>query len=446
MQTVLFIELGDGGQEPLGSMYVAAALGAHGVRVMVTTAAEVTKTLYAMKGNPPDYLMFSVTTGKHRKAEKLYEELYHSYAISGIFGGPHFLYADDINLPNDIPRVIFRGECDNITPQDLIGGGVVSLPVPMDLDEVPLPRREPFYNAIPAMGKNRIRNIITARGCAFNCHYCGAHLAKAVQGTNKIRHRTPSSVVAEAQKISAPSTIISFVDDVFGSDMDWLERFAKQWIKIGKPPFFCQLRPELVTADRLKLLKQAGVLNISIGVETGTEEIRKQVLGRTATNEKIRSAAKMLHEYSIPFRTYNMIGIPCTQDPTEEAWKTLLLNVELDPDLAWCSILSVYPGTKLAAKVLEHYSLLDEDDLYSQAGEDFFTHCPTWVPEHKKIERLQRLWTLASKGNDLTRWLVKNVLLNLPIEAWPWLENKLGKELKDKYSRSKLWGIDKYTE
>lgn len=49
--------------------------------------------------------------------------------------------------------------------------------------------------------------------------------------------------------------------------------------------FGCSIRPETVTDRKAELIKEIGVVAASLGIESGNERIRKEVLWRHMTNE-----------------------------------------------------------------------------------------------------------------------------------------------------------------
>jgi len=61
----------------------------------------------------------------------------------------------------------------------------------------------------------------------------------------------------------------------------------------------CDERVELLTDDRVKLLKEANCKQVYLGVESGDEELRKLVLERTMSNELLRKGVDRLHDNGI---------------------------------------------------------------------------------------------------------------------------------------------------
>ena len=73
-------------------------------------------------------------------------------------------------------------------------------------------------------------------------------------------------------------------DDTFTKNKMWLKDFLERYIKEINIPFNCNARPETVSIEVMKLLKESGCNIVSIGVESGNEELRKNILKRKITN------------------------------------------------------------------------------------------------------------------------------------------------------------------
>ena len=193
--------------------------------------------------------------------------------------------------------------------------------------------------------------------------------------------------------------LVSFQDDIFGIDLEWLEKFSKLYQKV-RIPFFAQLRPRLITEDRVRLLKEAGIHIVSFAIESGNEKTRRDFLDREEPNEVIEKGAALLHKYGIKFRMQNMLGIP-VEDPLSDALETLRFNIKCKPTLSWCSLLQAYPGTAIAKKVVKMGFVKTEEDLMPLVNSTFFDESSLPIKGKKQIERLQKYWSAVVR--------------------WPWL-------------------------
>ncbi|MDP8217404.1 MAG: radical SAM protein [Candidatus Theseobacter exili] len=138
-----------------------------------------------------------------------------------------------------------------------------------------------------------------------------------------------------------------FCDDVFVLDKQWLEQFCETYYKEIGLPFRCQARPEMLNPEICKLLKNAGCFNIQMGIEAGNERIRKDVLKRRMTDERIIQAAQSVKKAGMTLYVYNMVGLPFETE--KEILETIELNKKVKPDFMQSSIFQPYPGTELKA-------------------------------------------------------------------------------------------------
>ncbi|KKK79593.1 hypothetical protein LCGC14_2831950, partial [marine sediment metagenome] len=156
----------------------------------------------------------------------------------------------------------------------------------------------------------------------------------------------------------------------------------------------------LITEDRVKLIKEAGVHIISFAIENGNEKTRKEILDRDEPNELIEKGCKLLHRYGIKFRMQNMLGLP-VDNPLDDALETLRFNIKTKPSLSWCSLLQPYPGTAIADYVVKKGFVKSMNDLIPMIDSTFFNSVFLPIKDSEKIVRLHRYWSA--------------------IVRWPWL-------------------------
>jgi anaerobic magnesium-protoporphyrin IX monomethyl ester cyclase len=107
-----------------------------------------------------------------------------------------------------------------------------------------------------------------------------------------------------------PLEFVVFVDDTFVLSPGWLAEFAAEYPRQVGLPFFCNTRANLVTAEQVRLLREAGCHTVSMGVESGNDRIRNDLLKRQMSREQILDAARLIHEGGLRLTTTNMIGLP----------------------------------------------------------------------------------------------------------------------------------------
>ena len=142
-----------------------------------------------------------------------------------------------------------------------------------------------------------------------------------------------------------PSRILNFDDDTFFKNEKWLFNFLDEYKKITKIPFNCNTRPETLTEEICKKLKEANCNSVSIGIESGSEQLRKKILKRHMSNKAIIKAFRMLKKYKIKSSSFNMVGFP--GETYKDYLETVKLNRKIKPDMMQISIFYPYKGTEL---------------------------------------------------------------------------------------------------
>jgi len=216
---------------------------------------------------------------------------------------------------------------------------------------------------------------------------------------------------------------VVFLDDTFILDRRWLAEFADRYPREVGLPFFCNVRANLVNAETVGALQRAGCHSVSMGVETGNDQVRNDLLKRDVSKEEILQAARLLRESGIQFTTTNMIGLPATT--WENDLETLELNIACRPAYAHAFMFQPYPRTALGEFARQNDLMVGSfDDIGAVAWDDSVLR---FSKERKrKLRNLQRFFAILV---EWPRWrpFVERVLLPLPHNPLYWLLNKLWK-------------------
>ena len=418
--------------DPLGLFHLSSIARQEGwePKIILGKRPNYEEINIALKDFQPDIFGFTLYTGNHTDMERNLQKIKKEKKdLITIVGGPHPTYfpedskkyADFIVIGEGFNsfRKILRGEADK---------GIVHL---TKTEPFPLPDRKSFYRENDSHNKNPIKNVITSVGCAFKCTHCyNSSNIREVKGFNveqvkdmeqalsskrffPYTQRNVDEVIEEIRilkEISPYTKMLFLEDDIFGIDLDWLEKFADKYN--SKLPFHANMRFEFIDPSkekgrkRLELLKRAGCNGLSLAIESGDETIRKEILNRNTPEELIFEVMHALKENDLRVRTYNMLGFPygTTTTPTkmnlDADLQTLELNVRLKketglPTFAWASTLMPYPGTKIA-QYCSKYGFYDEnlDDLYGDETyriNSVLGHLKKWVGPDENIKEQERL-------------------------------------------------------
>lgn len=230
-------------------------------------------------------------------------------------------------------------------------------PLLADLDRLPDPDTDIFDFKSLMSSKEQSGEFTASRGCPYRCIYCCNHAIRAVYPNpgDYVRFRSVDRVISHVRDTLDRYPFlkyVSFNDDILGLNMDWLGEFVQKYTAEIGLPFLCNARVELINPEFIDLIKRAGCTTLYIGVESGNEKIRFQVLDRRMSNEQIIQAFGLCREAGIQTRTFNMVGLPF--EDLRKIDETIRLNARLAPIGVMVSIFYPYPGSHLHQVCLEN--------------------------------------------------------------------------------------------
>jgi radical SAM superfamily enzyme YgiQ (UPF0313 family) len=356
---------------PMNLTYLAAISekDGHEVRIIDGEAEEIgiPGMVSLMKEFSPDLIGITATTPFYHIAVNLANELKENVNSKIIIGGPHitvlkeeaffdcfdfaFIGEADVSWlkflksydkkedPALIKGIIYRKNGKNYYT-----GQSESL---MDINSLPIPARHLLknekYNIGTLEGIKRFTSITTVRGCPFNCIFCSTK----VFGKD-FRRRNPQLVIEEIKECVNKYRIehFSFSDDTLTLNRDHIVEICRLIIKEDiKITFEGSTRANLVDEDLIKLMKDAGLIRISFGLESVDEKIR-ETMKKMVPLESYVIANKLTNKYRIETLNSCMIGLP--GETLETIKKTLkFLRESKDIKEANISIAVPYPGTEL---------------------------------------------------------------------------------------------------
>jgi len=199
-----------------------------------------------------------------------------------------------------------------------------------------------------------------------------------------LRRRSVDNVIEELktnrQKIGFRS--VYFWDDAFIINKKWLKEFSSKYREEIGLPFHCLSRPEDIDESAVALLQNAGCKHVNMGIESGSESIRRKILDRQMSDEQIIHAARLIKEHGMKLNVFNMFGIP-TEGP-EEMWETAALNEKISPHGTFAFIFSPFPGTAITDYARREGMMSDSDvenmkngildSILSERGETNLSH------------------------------------------------------------------------
>jgi radical SAM superfamily enzyme YgiQ (UPF0313 family) len=248
--------------------------------------------------------------------------------------------------PANIPNLWFKRSdgIDKNSPRPFIA----------DLDVLPFPDRAMWSEWIEEGAESRY-SVLLARGCPFNCTYCCNHALRKLTDGRYVRFRSPANILAEikdiAESLSGKKEIYLEVE-TFGADQTWaLELFAglKNLNQTLPEPIAyganIRITPGFDFSELFAACQAANFRFINIGLESGSDRVRREILKRYYSNDDIIKTVKLARQYGLQVALFNMVGLP-TETPAEFE-ETIKVNRDCQPDWHMTSIFYPYPGTDL---------------------------------------------------------------------------------------------------
>lgn len=154
--------------------------------------------------------------------------------------------------------------------------------------------------------------ISCSRGCPFSCSFCcSINIRRLYKNKGKyLRFRSVENVISELKEaISKNNKIkeIRFWDEVFSSEEGWIEDFSKRYKTEIGIPFHIWGHPLMIKEKTIRLLAEAGLKRIVVGIQSGSPSVRNNIFNRPETNEQIINASKILCKYKIEEVYYDLM-------------------------------------------------------------------------------------------------------------------------------------------
>jgi radical SAM superfamily enzyme YgiQ (UPF0313 family) len=113
-----------------------------------------------------------------------------------------------------------------------------------------------------------------------------------------IRQRSISHVIKElkyAQQHFPNLKKITFWDEVFSLKQDWIAEFANRYKEEIGLPFKASLHPKFVSPEIIALLTNSGLEELVMGIQSGSERVRREVFQRPTPSLEMKCAFEIIH-------------------------------------------------------------------------------------------------------------------------------------------------------
>jgi anaerobic magnesium-protoporphyrin IX monomethyl ester cyclase len=253
---------------------------------------------------------------------------------------------------DQVPSLTFR-RGDEVVPHRAHGSFTGFL-------ESPYPAWDLFDLAVyklPLVNESYVL-VETSRGCPYTCDFC---VAPIHQG-RKFRERSAKALVDEIERGYREFGLTFFYlwGDTVTLNVKSFSAFCEELIARNLPiQWFGNARADNLTdLEFVKRLRRAGCWMLALGIETESEETRKD-MSKRLEGEKIRTAVRHMRTAGIRSFGFFILGYP--GDTVQSLERTIDYAIELDPDFANFYPAVPYPGTELYAKARKEGLLASED-------------------------------------------------------------------------------------
>jgi radical SAM superfamily enzyme YgiQ (UPF0313 family) len=243
-------------------------------------------------------------------------------------------------------------------PATYLRNGLCTTPsfVP-SLDAFPLPEPS-FWQHFSGAEALRIP-VQSRRGCPLDCIYCST---SAIEG-RPVRKRSPESVLSWLAQLRAHGfRSFHFVDNTFNLPPSYAKELCHKLIQAELGiDWWAIVYPKWVDRELAELMAKAGCTLVSLGFESGSEPILKQLNKRFSCAD-VRAVSETLSATGIKRNGFLLLGAPGEKRETVEESLAFADSLHLD-GLKITVGLRIYPGTVLAGIAVAEGLLRPDDDL-----------------------------------------------------------------------------------
>ena len=333
---------------PLGILYVASMLRKQGYDVQVldlTGKKDYDKEVLDYASQSYDAYGLTATSpdlGQAIHILKLLKKASPKNKV--ILGGPHATVGPQTCLSYGFDKVVVGDGWTGakMAIEDESDQKLILAPMLENFDDAPFPARdlidmdsyEYYISGIPAT------NVMTQLGCPYGCAFCSGRNQAEYR---RMRLRSISNVMKE----------LDMLHDVYGFDcfmiyddeiniiknrtIDLMKEFEKRNYK-----FRAYIKTNLFDDESAKAMAKGGALELSTGVESGSNKILK-IIDKQTTYDINTNFVKLCKKYGIYSKAFLIVGLP--GETYEDIMLTKKWILDAKPDYFNLGINTPYPGS-----------------------------------------------------------------------------------------------------
>jgi anaerobic magnesium-protoporphyrin IX monomethyl ester cyclase len=397
---------------PQGLLSLASYLAAQGHDVFVydclgpDAPLDLQKQAQAILAYNPQIVGFSATTSSFPDAADLAQIIKnHSSDIKTLCGGVHVSALEKVLL-RDYPAFDFlaAGEGEE-TIAELTAGRdpaaikglvwrekeeiVANEPRSQigDLDSLPFPAYEklkgfprdyhlPLFSYIQTPGAT----MITSRGCMYQCSYCDRSVFK-----KGFRYNSAAYIYEHMKYLREKFGVrhVNIYDDLFTANR---ERIVELGEKLSRYPlginFNCAVRVGYTDDDLLKMLKDAGCLMVSLGIESADPEMLHRHKSGVSLDE-VRDTVQRIQKAGLRAKGLFMMGLPGETEDSIRRTSDFIISLGLD-DMNMAKF-TPFPGAPLWKTIKDEGTFNEDWRLMNCLN---FVFVPRGIASQERLDQL----------------------------------------------------------
>ena len=226
-----------------------------------------------------------------------------------------------------------------------------------DQDQLPLP--EPDLWPVLSKKEEIWLPVQTRRGCPLSCSYCSTG---TIEGRT-IRKRSPELVVQWiARWRKAGVERFYFVDNTFNLPPSYAKEVCRKLIDYDlNIRWWSIIYPKGVDEELVRLMVRSGCEHVSLGSESGSERILKD-MNKRFTPKEVRQISEMISNHGINQMGFLLLGSP--GETRESVKESLVFADSLRLDTLKITVgVRIYPHTPLAKSAENEGVISSKDNL-----------------------------------------------------------------------------------
>ena len=228
--------------------------------------------------------------------------------------------------PAEIPNLVWR-DGDRIVTNP-------RRPRILNLDDLPFPAYEklagfpkgyhlPLFSYVKRYGAT----MITSRGCPYTCSFCDRTVFE-----HQYRFHSPAYIHAHMKHLRDRFGVhhINFYDDLFTAHQGRITELCQRLLDepLGMN-FNCIIRTGHTSVELLQLLKRAGCIMVSLGVESADPGMMARHKAGV-TLESVRDTVEKVHAAGLRAKGLFIFGLPGETPETFQRTSDFILSLDLD--------------------------------------------------------------------------------------------------------------------